>query len=62
MDQEKKNNLEEKGWKMMTVGEFLGLTPEEETLIQLKLENSCGADFSLSSEAEKSAMQISRTK
>jgi DNA-binding XRE family transcriptional regulator len=37
MDEEKKKRLEEKGWKVGTVSDFLGLTKEEITLIEIKL-------------------------
>jgi predicted XRE-type DNA-binding protein len=37
MNKEKKQKLEAKGWKVTSVTEFLGLTPEEENIIELKL-------------------------
>ncbi|MEB3179183.1 MAG: helix-turn-helix transcriptional regulator [Nostocaceae cyanobacterium] len=37
MDQIKKERLEAKGWKVGTASEFLELTPEENTLIEIKL-------------------------
>lgn len=37
MDEAKKRRLEEKGWKVGTVSEFLDLTPEETALIEIKL-------------------------
>lgn len=37
MNKAKKEALERKGWKVGSVGEFLGLTPEEEAYIELKL-------------------------
>ena len=37
MDEAKRKKLEEKGWKVGTVTEFLNLTPEETTLIEIKL-------------------------
>ncbi|MGG6265094.1 helix-turn-helix domain-containing protein [Leptolyngbya sp. AN03gr2] len=37
MDQEKQKRLEAKGWKVGTVSEFLELTSEENTLIEIKL-------------------------
>ena len=37
MEVAKRKKLEEKGWKVGTVSEFLDLTPEESTLIQIKL-------------------------
>jgi DNA-binding XRE family transcriptional regulator len=37
MDQEKQKRLEEKGWKVGTVSEFLELTAEETALIEIKL-------------------------
>jgi hypothetical protein len=37
MEESKRRRLEEKGWKIGTVEEFLGLTPEEVTLIEIKL-------------------------
>ena len=37
MDEEKKNRLEAKGWKVGTVAEFLELTPEEAMLVEIKL-------------------------
>jgi transcriptional regulator with XRE-family HTH domain len=37
MNKTKKEALERKGWKVGSPGEFLGLTPEEEAYIELKL-------------------------
>lgn len=37
MDQAKRERLEAKGWRVGTVSEFLELTPEEATLIEIKL-------------------------
>lgn len=37
MDDAKRKRLEAKGWKVGTVTEFLGLTPEEAALIEIKL-------------------------
>ncbi|GAP94867.1 helix-turn-helix domain-containing protein [Leptolyngbya sp. NIES-2104] len=37
MDQEKQRRLEAKGWKVGTVSEFLELSSEESTLIEIKL-------------------------
>jgi len=37
MNKSKKENLEKKGWKSGTAQEFLGLTPEEEAYVELKL-------------------------
>ncbi|BAY11983.1 helix-turn-helix domain-containing protein [Calothrix sp. NIES-2098] len=37
MDEAKRKRLEEKGWKVGTVSEFLELTTEEATLIEIKL-------------------------
>ncbi|BAY79420.1 helix-turn-helix domain protein (plasmid) [Nostoc linckia NIES-25] len=37
MDEAKRKKLEEKGWKVGNVAEFLELTPEEATLIEIKL-------------------------
>lgn len=37
MDKAKKQRLEKKGWKVGRVDEFLGLTPEEATYIEMKL-------------------------
>ncbi|WP_193195392.1 helix-turn-helix domain-containing protein [Nostoc sp. MG11] len=37
MDQAKRERLEVKGWKVGTVSEFLELTSEETTLIEIKL-------------------------
>jgi hypothetical protein len=37
MDQAKRKRLEEKGWKVGTVADFLELTPEETPLIEIKL-------------------------
>lgn len=37
MDNKKKKRLEEKGWKVSTAQEFLGLTPAEAAYIELKL-------------------------
>src|SRR4051812_14990319 len=38
MDPEKKRRLEQDGWRFGTVAEFLGLTPAEEALIELRLQ------------------------
>ncbi|HEV2844708.1 MAG TPA: helix-turn-helix domain-containing protein [Thermoanaerobaculia bacterium] len=40
MDKDKKARLEAKGWKVGTVDEFLGLTPEESVYIELRLKLS----------------------
>ena len=37
MKKAKRERLEAKGWKVGTVAEFLGLTPEESALIEIKL-------------------------
>ena len=37
MKQAKHKQLESKGWKVGTAADFLGLTPEEEAFIELKL-------------------------
>ncbi len=37
MRKSKRERLEKKGWKVGTVDEFLGLTPEEASYIELKL-------------------------
>ena len=37
MRKSKRERLEKKGWKVGTVDEFLGLTPEETSYIELKL-------------------------
>ncbi|MGB3691275.1 MAG: helix-turn-helix transcriptional regulator [Spirulinaceae cyanobacterium] len=37
MEESKKKKLEGKGWKVGNVSEFLDLTPEETTLIEIKL-------------------------
>ena len=37
MEKAKQARLEKKGWKTGSVADFLGLTPEEETLIEIKL-------------------------
>ncbi len=37
MDKAKKLRLEAKGWKVGSVDEFLGLTPEEAAYVELKL-------------------------
>lgn len=37
MDRAKRERLEAQGWKVGTVSEFLELTPEETTLIEIKL-------------------------
>jgi alkylhydroperoxidase/carboxymuconolactone decarboxylase family protein YurZ len=37
MDEQKRKRLEAKGWKVGTVAEFLDLTPEESTLVEIKL-------------------------
>jgi len=38
MDKKKRARLEAKGWKVSTVSEFLGLSKEEEELIEMKLQ------------------------
>ena len=37
MNKEKQKKLENKGWKVTTVAEFLELTPAEESIIEIKL-------------------------
>lgn len=37
MDANKQKRLEEQGWKVGTVAEFLELTPEEAALVEIKL-------------------------
>jgi len=37
MDEDKRRSLEAKGWKVGTVSEFLALTPQETTLVEIKL-------------------------
>lgn len=37
MDASKQKRLEEQGWKVGTVAEFLELTPEETALVEIKL-------------------------
>jgi DNA-binding XRE family transcriptional regulator len=37
MDKAKRRRLEAKGWKIGDVTEFLGLTPEEATYVELKI-------------------------
>jgi DNA-binding XRE family transcriptional regulator len=37
MDKTKKQSLEKKGWKVGTATDFLGLSPEEEKYIEMKL-------------------------
>ena len=37
MDENKRRTLEEKGWQVGTVADFLELTPEESAYIELKL-------------------------
>lgn len=37
MNEEKRKKLEAKGWKVNSVAEFLELTPDEESLIELRL-------------------------
>ncbi len=37
MREEKKRRLESKGWRVGTAAEFLGLTPEEEAYIEIRL-------------------------
>jgi hypothetical protein len=37
MREDKKKRLEAKGWKVGTTAEFLGLTPEEEAYIEIRL-------------------------
>ena len=40
MDEKKRARLEAKGWKIGTVAEFLELTPEESTVIEMRLKLS----------------------
>jgi hypothetical protein len=40
MNKSKKTSLEQKGWKVGSATEFLGLTSEEESYIELKLASS----------------------
>lgn len=40
MNKEKQKKLEKKGWKISTTEEFLGLTEEESSYIELKLKLS----------------------
>jgi DNA-binding XRE family transcriptional regulator len=40
MEESKRKKLEDKGWKVGNISEFLDLTPEETTLIEIKLELS----------------------
>ncbi len=37
MDQKKRKKMEAKGWKITSAAEFLELTPDEESLIELRL-------------------------
>ena len=37
MDQKTSKKLEDKGWKVGTVSDFLGLSPEEAILVEIKL-------------------------
>ena len=37
MEEAKRKKLEDKGWNVGTVSEFLDLTPEETTFIEIKL-------------------------
>ena len=37
MERAKKERLESKGWEVGTVSDFLGLTPEEAILVEIKL-------------------------
>ncbi len=37
MEEAKRKKLEDNGWKVGTVSDFLGLTPEETTLMEIKL-------------------------
>ena len=37
MDERKRKRLESKGWKVGTVAEFLRLTPDEATLVEIRL-------------------------
>jgi DNA-binding XRE family transcriptional regulator len=42
MKKEKREKLEAKGWKPTSVAEFLGLTPDEEKMVELRLALSRG--------------------
>lgn len=42
MKKDKREKLEAKGWKISSVSEFLGLSPEEEKIIELRLALSNG--------------------
>lgn len=37
MDKRKRKRLEAKGWKVGTPAELLGMTPEEESLVEIRL-------------------------
>jgi predicted XRE-type DNA-binding protein len=37
MDKRKRKRLESKGWKVGTATELLGMTPEEEALVEIRL-------------------------
>jgi DNA-binding XRE family transcriptional regulator len=37
MDQTKRERLESKGWRIGAASDFLGLTPEKNTLVEIKL-------------------------
>ena len=42
MDKRKHRRLEKKGWKVGTIGEFLNLSPEEATIVEVRLALSQG--------------------
>lgn len=42
----KKKRLERRGWKVSTAAEFLGLTPAEETSVELRLKLADAAENS----------------
>lgn len=44
MRPEKKRHLEERGWKVGSAEEFLDLTPEEATLVELRLAAPMGSN------------------
>lgn len=37
MDARKRKRLQSKGWKVSSAAEFLGLSPEEATLVEIRL-------------------------
>lgn len=67
MDSAKRQRLEAKGWSIGTVEEFLGLSPEESALVELKLSLSrylkeLRASKNISQSAERERIDSSQSR